>query len=160
MSISENSQNNFSSLKNKQIIFPNYLDSNYLISFALVFFIDMVFFLFEIYYSFNATLGAYSIFLLFVSFELIALNKPFLLKILKFKFLFYSLCFLLFLFYLSLGFLIIHLKYNILKLELNDIKSELFIGLILSFMALFLLPTLKFALEKIGFSFKESGYGD
>ena len=78
----------------------------------------------------------------------------------KFKFLFYSLYLLLFLLVLSLGLLIIHLKYDVFKLELNDIKSELFISLILSLLALFLLPTFKFALEKLGFSFKESGYGD
>ena len=75
MSISENSQNNFSSLKNKQIIFPNYLDSNYLINFALLLFIDMVSFLFTIYYSFNASFRAYSFFLLFASFNLTTLNK-------------------------------------------------------------------------------------
>ena len=160
MSISKNSQENFPSLKNKGIIFPNYLDSSYLINFALLLFIDMVSFLFTIYYSFNASFRAYSFFLLFASFNLTTLNKPFLLKILKFKFLFYSLYLLLFLLVLSLGLLIIHLKYDVFKLELNDIKSELFISLILSLLALFLLPTFKFAFEKLGFSFKESGYGD
>jgi hypothetical protein len=160
MSTSKNSQlNNFSSLKNKEIIFPNYLAIYYLINFGIRFGFSLLFLV--IFSRFTATDIIFISGLTMIQFsDLIDLNKALLERTPKIRFLLWFHYFLSFLFALLSYFIILQILYGFLTLDLNNFNSRLLFLLIYSLIALFLLPTLKFALEKLGFSFKESGYGD